>query len=303
MSKSTGKTIRKTINEIKKLSVGRKIQLVAALLVTIALIIALPTIAWFGYKREIFKLQKVDSPNKLYLSAAHREDSMNFLIDGINADEFELDAYGNKVKDNQGNDKKITHKDYVFCVTGESVDEFMIQLAYTTNNPFSYEVYAAKELGERPAGISGTEKDYLEYVVTGVGVDGMPVVVGPEYHTDAPVGSYLFYKIDPTVTADGAVNGKYAGTYLNRISGSGTVGEDADQSYHEKTYGGYNKVHHDAEPIYWQATRLKAFPGETNANKKPFSRHFIIRVKWEAGELNNTEKETDIVYITVKATK
>ena len=121
--------MKKLIEKFKELSVSRRVQLVAALVVTIALLIAIPVVAWFSYRREAIKLMKVDSPNVLYLSAAHREDTMCFEIDGINADELVVDGSGNKVLDAQNKEQKITHKDYVFCVTGESVDEFMIQLA------------------------------------------------------------------------------------------------------------------------------------------------------------------------------
>ena len=55
------------------------------------------------------------------------------------------------------------------------------------------------------------------------------------------------------------------------------------------------------EPIYWQATGVKAIPGRNNPDKETFYRHFILRVSWPQGSLNNTDKETDIIYISVKA--
>ena len=302
--------MKKLIEKFKELSVSRRVQLVAALVVTIALLIAIPVVAWFSYRREAIKLMKVDSPNVLYLSAAHREDTMCFEIDGINADELVVDGSGNKVLDAQNKEQKITHKDYVFCVTGESVDEFMIQLAYTTNNPFTYEIYAAEELTTRPATIPGQEVDYVEYDVSGKGITGMPTVVSDEnhqYNENVTPPAKLFYKIDTTVTEGNGtshVAGKYDGVYLNMTTELGSsTRQDATGDYHSKTYAEYNKVHHDAEPIYWQATGISAFPGVSNVNKQTFSRHFILRISWPAGELDNTAKETDIVYITVKATK
>ena len=268
-----------------------KIQLVAAIFLTVVLLIAIPVAAWFANRREIVKLQRVSSPNALYLSAAHREDSSCFEINGVDAEEIVVDGYGTKILDGQGKEQKITHKDYVFSVTGDAVDKFTIQLAYTTNNPFTYEVYAAKELTTNPRE-PGVPVDYVEYELTGKGVTGMPVITGI---TPTPP-AHLFYKVDTTVTEGGA-SGKYNGRYLNSSTGT-----EADQSYHADTYDGYGRVDGDAEPVYWQATNVSAKPGEVNANKEAFSRHFILRVKWEAGELDNTAKETDIIYITVKAT-
>ncbi len=306
--------MKKLIEKFKELSVSRRVQLVAALVVTIALLIAIPVVAWFSYRREAIKLMKVDSPNVLYLSAAHREDTMCFEIDGINADELQVDNYGDNIIEN-GVEQKITHKDYVFCVTGESVDEFTLQLAYTTNNPFTYEVFAAVEYDQDefdalPAATHGVEKDYVRYDVSGNQIPGVPTVTSDtthNYHTDARDGDYLYYKIDTTVNEGNGtshVAGKYDGTYLNMTNESGSsTRKDATNTYHANTYTNYNNVNHDAEPIYWQATGISAFPGVTNVNKQTFSRHFILRISWPAGELDNTAKETDILYITVKATK
>lgn len=305
--------MKKLKEKFNKLSVSRKVQLVAALAVTIAFLIAVPIIAWFNYQREIIKLQKIDSPNVLFLSAAHREDETNFLVDGINADALIVDYQGNKVLSN-GNEQKITHMDYVFNVTGEAVDEFTIQLAYTTNNPFEYEIYAAEELDETEmsaevASTAGQEYPYVVYTTTGERVTGMPNLVSDSnnnYHLNTTPPAKLYYKIDNSLTDNFAISGLYRGTYLN-LDTANTNGTNQNAlstgNYHTKTYDQYSNVHIDAEPVYWQTLRVSAFPGSTNANKQAFSRHFILRVKWDAGSLDNTSKETDIVYITVKATK
>lgn len=298
--------MKKRIEQFKKLSLNRKVQLIAASVITCALIVAIPVVAWFGQKREIIKLQKVKSPNVLFLSAAHREDSVNFEVKGIDADEILVDGYGDPILDNNQNEQKITHKDYVFSVTGDAVDKFTIQLAYTTNNPFEYEIYAAEEVtASEVVRQAGTEFQYVEYKLTDMGVTGMPVVSGGDYHLNVHSPSSLFYKIDSTETDSGkAVNGKYTGQYLNltqESSGSHQDGKSND-AYHGITYDSYSYVHHDVEPVYWQVTGVSAMPGEVNSNKQAFSRHFILRVKWNSGDLDNTTKETDIVYISVKAT-
>ena len=287
----------------KSLPKSKQVQFTVAAASTVLLLTALPVVAWFSYQRGIVKLQKIQSPNTLVLSAAHREDCVNFEINGINADENMLDGNNDPITENN-KPKKITHKDYVFAVSGTAVDKFTIQLAYTTNNPFTYEVYAADEVTEDklPTPVAGQEKNYVAYVVKADPAAGVPVLDGAEYHLDAEEDDILYYLIDSDCS--GTTDGKYTGTYLNRVFDASDH-ENANSLYHTDTYeksAAYANVHPDAEPVYWQATNVEAFPGKTNSNKDPFSRHFILRVKWKDGDLDNTTKETDIVYITVKAT-
>lgn len=287
--------------EFKKLTKSKKMQFMAALILTIALLCVIPVYAWFNYQRKIVKLQKIDSPNSLYLNAAHREDTINFWVDGINAEEIYVDDDGSKILDGNNREQKITYKDYVFNVTGEAVDKFTIQLAYTTNNPFTYEVYAADEFDETDKAANTPGQDnYVVYEVTDSTVDSLPEFDDDSYHPDAASPDKLYYRINASISDTApTTSGKYTGEFLNSING----GLDANNNYLDKSYGSYTThIQTDAKPVYWQATNVSAFPGVTNSNKKPFSRHFILRVRWPAGELDNTDKETDIIYITVKAT-
>ncbi len=326
--------------KFKQLPLQKRIQLVLALLITLALLISVPTVAWFSYQKRAAKLQKIDAPNTLFLTAAHREDSTCLEINGIDAEEDKLvysadPGDATKIAFNpttnlpvtetvpglDGNNVKITHQDYVFNVTGDAVDDFTIQLAYTTNNPFTYEIYAADELNAselktelQKKNISGTgnnEIDYVAYELTGEpvrdtegSVVDLPDVTDDsshKYHTDAAVNDRLYYLIHKGYSETDA-NGIYTGRYLNSTDGT-AADNDAGNTILKKSYDNYTtNIHSDARPVYWQAEGIKAFPGSTNANKKPFSRHFILRVKWQAGSLDNTDKETDIIYITVKAT-
>ena len=312
-----------TKKRFHEMSIQKKFVFVSASVITIALLTSLPVLAWFSYKRQIMKLQKVEAPNTLILSAAHREDASCFEINGIDADEIAVDVYGNKLtetvtvgEETKTQDKKITYKDYAFCVTGDAVDKFTIQLAYTTNNPFTYEVYAAKELTSQEltaslSGVaSGTPIDYVAYTVEGKPVTAMPTLVSDannNYHLAAVEDDVLYYRIDTSVTdptgeTEAAVAGKYTGRYLNSTNDGISANNDSALTYQKKAYDDYTNIQADAKPVYWQATNISAFPGRVNSMKDPFSRHFILRVKWTAGSLNNTAKETDIIYITVKAT-
>ncbi len=295
--------VKKMIGGFKGMPAKQRVQIVAALIVTIVFLVSIPTVAWFNYQRRIAKLQKIEAPNVLYLNAAHREDSINFEINGIDAEDDIVDGYGNPVYDSSSRTTKITHKDYVFSVTGEAVNKFTIQLAYTTNNPFSYELYSAKELLESEVTkTANSEADFVTYTLNQSGVDSnLPSVSGSQYHNDASYGETLYYKIDTSETDGGeAVAGKYNLTYLNR-SWDSNSNEDADLTYHSSTYDTYSTVHKDAEPVYCQARNVSAIPGSNNLEKEAFARTFILRVTWDPGELDNDLKETDIIYISVKA--
>ncbi len=293
--------MNRIIEKFKGLTKAKKVQLIIALILTAVFITTIPVLAWFSYQRRAAEMYKVKYPNSLQLSAAHREDSTCFEINGINAENVMVDGNGEKILDGSGNEQKVTHKDYVFNVTGEAVDKFIIQLAYTTNNPFTYKVYAAKELTTKPEIVAGQEIDYVEYTLSGEGADNMPTLSGTDYHMDATAGTTLYYQIDTTVTEGGSTHGLYTGRYLNSTNGTEADDDDTDM-YYELAYDEYTNTHHDAKPVYWQATNVSAFPGASNANKEAFSRHFILRVEWPAGTLDNTAKETDIIYISVKAT-
>jgi hypothetical protein len=298
--------LSKVKNGFLQLSLSKKIQLITALVLTLAIVIAAPTFAWFRYQRSIVKFFKIDKPNPLFLSAAHREDSINFEIDGIVIDEILVDGEGQPIRDGEDKEQKITYKDYVFCVTGEAIRSFIIQIAYTTNNPFTYHVYAAKELSEKPVISPGVPVDFVEYTLTGEPQEGVPVLSGAIYHSDASEGDVLYYQIDNTVEeADGVIdsNGMYPGTYLNSTDGSLADNDTNGSSgtYLILGYGEYGNIQQDARPVYWQARNVASTPGEHNANKEPFCRHFILRIGWADGTIDTKSKETDIVYISVKA--
>lgn len=296
--------MKNIINRFKELTTFDKLRIITASILTIALMISLPAYAWFTIQRKAAEMYEVEAPSTLILSAAHREDSVNFEVKGIDADEILVDGNNNPIKDANEKEQKITYKDYVFCVTGDSIDKFTIQLAYTTNNPFTYEVYAAKELTKAELDsdlerehvvVSGTEVDYVEYDVQNDPAEGVDAITlndtaSQKYHQNVSSGK-LYYRIDKSVNEgnNNLANGIYTGT-------------DIDKSTHlSKSYGGYSNIQEAAKPSYWQATNVSAIPGQTNSNKESFSRHFILRVKWTAGTLNNQSKETDIVYITVRA--
>ena len=120
------KTIETAIDKYKKLHIKDKIKLLVAFTLTLVVLISVPTYAWFSQQKQIATMAKVDSPAKLSLKAGAREDIINFKMAGIDV-------------------TKGNSKDFVFCVEGEDISFYNIQLAHTTNINFTYTIYQAKE--------------------------------------------------------------------------------------------------------------------------------------------------------------
>ena len=130
------------------LSAIRKIELIVAMVCTVLLIISIPVLAWFSNQRKIAELQKIKYPNSLYINAAYREDQAYFGLDTIDINDYKLTESGGYVTDVNGNAVRITEKQYVFSVSGTNTEYFILQLAHTNNNLFSYKIYNATQYDE-----------------------------------------------------------------------------------------------------------------------------------------------------------
>lgn len=77
------------------------------------------------------------------------------------------------------------------------------------------------------------------------------------------------------------------GTYLNP---NGTI---AGNTLHDRSYGNYNYVQQNAEPLYWQSDEIT----EHTEDGTGFADYYILEVSWTEG-YKPINKETDMVYIT-----
>ena len=125
--------INKLKEKFRSMSLSKKVQLCVAVLSTLALAVAIPVAAWFAQEKRLALLTKVNAPSSLYINAGNREDIVNLDISKINVEE----------KDDNGN--PIEEKYYVFCVQGDNVAKYDLQIAHTTNIPFTYTLYTAVE--------------------------------------------------------------------------------------------------------------------------------------------------------------
>ena len=182
-----------------------------ALFVAILFVFPFSTYAWFGMLgKEVASYIPVASPQALYIGAGHVE------IDGSGAIEsYEDIRYlyisGVDVKEED------SYRDYLFCIYGKSISKFKLQIGYTTNNQFTYEVHEA------------TENDSS----------------GIEYTTHGSPAETYYYTVNATAISGSFVNQKTEVTE-----------EIADPAKRSSTYGEFGNVNKYADPVYWQSDNI-----------------------------------------------
>ena len=236
------------------------LRLAAVFLALMAAVSALPAGAWFYSGRSAAVAADIENATKLFIKGPEGEDIKYINLGGIdkNADAFYA----------------------VFCVVGRQVDSYKIQLGFTTNNQFRYELIHAANTG------SGTPQ--LIYTT----------------HSESPRTVSYYQDGDPI-----------QGTYLNKKSNwlayaNATETPEGSRSLHEQTYATaynsngepiswYDNVNGYAEPIYWHSELITAGSHDPNDY---FYDYYIIKVTWdtETNGPNVNKKETDIIYISAK---
>lgn len=229
----------------------RKLILSGAALVISALLLAI-SYAWFCTQREMTTAAWIKAPIVLDIRAGNDKD-IKYLDMG----------------DIEVGEGKSGSKDYVFCVYGKPVDNYSLQLAYTTNIAFHYDVYRAD-----------------------LKADGS--------------GKATFESPDNRATFDIVGNPVISGLSMNEIKAKNE--SPAKYQSHDLSYGDEKnvnivdkaKVQGNNEPLYFLAEEngVKVMkPRNILPNKTDFLDYYVIRVSWKAGEVHE-DKETDIVYLT-----
>ena len=272
----------------RELTGRQKKGVVVALSLTLVFFVTVPVLAWLVYYRKVGDLQYVDSPTKLYITAAHGEE-IKYL----------------DMADIQVANTSATSKYYVFAVSGSNADAYNLQLAYTTNNQFEYYLYPAKEV----AGIPGNNVD-----------EPHPMYVS---HTDNGTGSNYYYVIDKDAISHSGTNreayriqngsvitrtrgstSEYSNVtaeFLNRGATPANAVIDANETKHVDTYAAYSNVQDCAEPIYWQVRNIKS---DMDPTTRDLLDYYILEVNWENIKSKSPDDfsdngETDIIYISV----
>ena len=275
--------MKRILEKFNGLTISKKIQLITAMVLTVVFLIAIPVYAWFTNHRKAAEMFKVAHPNALYINAAHREDQVNFALDGININDYQIDDNGNIVTNEHDEPVKIKEKRYVFSVSGSDTNKFILQMAHTNNNLFTYKIYEATETTTKPS--SGTT--YVEYKATGKHNENSMVFAGDSISE----GDMLYY------VKGSLIKGEYKNVAAGSSVAKNKDANDIYDTYYNKTYGDNTNVEEHAVPSYWQATINSA-----EANKQ-FCKHFILEVTWvRAVQDTQTAKETDLVYLSVERT-
>lgn len=229
----------------------RKLILSGAALVISALLLAI-SYAWFCTQREMTTAAWIKAPIVLDIRAGNDQD-IKYLDMG----------------DIEVGEGKAGSKDYVFCVYGKPVDNYSLQLAYTTNIAFHYDVYRA-DLVENGSGEVTFESPGNKATFD---IVGNPVIRGLSMNE---------------IKENNESPAKYQSHDLS-------YGDEKKENIVART-----KVQANNEPLYFLAEEngVKVMkPRNILKNNTDFLDYYVIRVSWKAGEVHE-DKETDIVYLT-----
>ena len=228
----------------------RKLILSGAALVISALLLAI-SYAWFCTQREMTTAAWIKAPIILDIRAGNDQD-IKYLDMG----------------DIEVGEGKAGSKDYVFCVYGKPVDNYSLQLAYTTNIAFHYDVYRADLKAD------GSGKVTFESPGNKATFDivGSPVISGLSMNE---------------IKANNESPAKYQSHDLS-------YGDEKKENIVAST-----KVQANNEPLYFLAEEngIKVMRPRNIIDGKEFLDYYVIHVSWKEGEVHE-DKETDIVYLT-----
>ncbi len=270
------------------LSKVKQAQAIIAAALSLFLLIAIPAYAWFVHSIKVETLTQIHAPITLDIRSGHAYSIEH--LDLLDIDATDVDAYGHG------------HKDYIFAVkVGSNISEYDIQIAHTTNIPFTYSLYRASELGDSstnntvPAGNVATFKYFDED-------EGTSTVY---YY------GYASNSADTETSVNDENDSILTLTDLNPDTDSAqaygrTIAEKFDGS--DGIYSGYSKyIEANDDPQLYAVPLYSQRRGITRWN--PNYDYFILRLSWSTNNDNTAfaewnaaanNKETDMIYISAK---
>ena len=279
---------------INKLSLSLRIQLIAAVLFTVAVMIIIPTTAWFSHENEIAVSTKINSPATLEIKAGGpagaEQDIVNFELSDIDTEDTSYKWF------EDDNNVKHYYKDFVFCVKGKAISSYDLQLAHTTNIAFTYDVYRA--IQDNAGDIEYVSKDKTvtqNYKTVEVSMNGANPVIedGHIVYVDSntPLGGR--YINNANVSNSGRIIAQEGGSTVNAkdLTGRSYDGGENHQIY--------------ANPVYWVTRGIQVYTEEKGDDG--FTHSYVLRISWVMKDDEDDEndlavvqnnKETDIIYIT-----
>ena len=210
--------------------------------------------SWFFYGRAAAAVSGVSDPTAIFINAGNQEDIRYMYMSGIDVENGD------------------SYKDFVFCVRGNNVISYRLQLAYTTNNQFEYELYPAQLA---PGAVPNDAVGFSYYYT---------------HPTSGNQVEQIYYAPDGTLPL--------AGHFLNRDTPDPyEILAYQSDSYYSRTYDDYPEYHKYAVPLYWQTDGLIYTTPDANND---FCDYYLLRVLWGPDARN--DKETDIIYISARNT-
>lgn len=245
-----------------ELSTSKKVQAIIASVVTLSLLIALPIYAWFTLGKKIEAFTKIKEPDNLDIRAGHYDAVQYFNLNNIDIEKIVKEETPHRV---------------VFSVSaGDYKIPYQIQLAHTTNIPFKYSIYRAREYSIPPDGIYVTyeseplkekgETNYTYYYKRGEKIPLTPK--NPDSESITKYGRQL------------------------------ALGSDA---YYNDTYDDDDAPELYAVPLYEQSGRIPYDSGSDHD-------YFILEISFDETatgkegfsdwNVATNKKETDMIYLT-----
>lgn len=268
--------MKNLIEQIKKLSLPVKIQLVIALISTAAI----PVYAWFSYQDKIEAMSKIKEPPSINLASGGDDPALYINLENIDV--------------SSGTEKFI-----VFSVEPGKYSAYDIQLSHTTNIPFTYELYRVMEDKLGTIGYTDHTRNVDPETEENVETElHYSIMTGYSY---TPTGTNT-----PTVTA-----GKVNLVNVNPDNGASgrTLGNETTLA--AKKRSNYDTkldyVNQYVKPLYSIARKIPKIDSDGNEDRD----YFAIKLTWQ---INTTiqegnaqywnyafnNKETDIIYISAK---
>ena len=255
--------LKNLIEKYNKLSLSLKIQLVVALICTIAI----PVYAWYAFQDRIETLSKVKEPPSINLASGGEDPAVYITLENIDV--------------TAGTDKYV-----VFSVEPGKYTAYDIQLSHTTNIPFEYKLYRVKQdaqgtisYTDHSINVSGEETEVLYSVMTGA--------------SGTTLGEVVLRNINPDDSSTGRILGDENDLAESRKNYAET--DDYNQ-YVKPLYSVARRIPQLNENIDgstqrdYFAIKLSWTPGNSNDN-------YTDATYWNYA-FNN--KETDIIYISAK---
>lgn len=286
------KSLRERFNG---LSNSKKIQVIIAAILTVVFLVGISSFAWFSLKSSIENLTKVKSPTMIDIRSGHGYSIEHLDLSNIDAANVDAQGFG--------------YKDYIFAVkAGSNISEYDIQIAHTTNIPFTYTLYRAIELGNSSVNNSVPEGNVATFeYYNAISNETITYYYGYASNTASPStpdeDKLVTLSEDAILILTDVNPDSVNASHYNRTLGEKYDGSDSvysDYSKYIEANGDDPEIY--AVPLYSQHRNIRKWSNDLD--------FYILRLSWNTNNDSTAfaewnaaanNKETDIIYISAKS--